>query len=93
MTAIKNVDYLSTLALVLAVLAFVIQIIVLLAQSAASNQQLARAEELHTATARALAAIEEQAEGTRQTVSTINERIFVVLFGKAGEEVEAAGGT
>jgi hypothetical protein len=40
-----------------------------------------------------LAAIEEQAEGTRQTVSTINERMLVALFGKAGEEVEAAGGT
>ena len=90
--AVKNdVDFLSTLALALAVLAFVIQIIVFIAQSAAAGQQLARAEELHGSTLRALAAIEEKAEGTRQTVNVINDRVLGVALGKVLPDAEAAG--
>lgn len=90
--AVQNdIDFLSTLALALAVLAFVIQIIVFIAQSASGSQQVARAEELHGLTTRALAAIEEKSEGTRQTVNVMSERMFDVAVGKVRPEAKAAG--
>ena len=72
-------------------LAFVIQMIAFIAQSAAAGQQPARAEELHGLTVRALAAIEEKTEGTRQTVSTISDKLLEAALGKAIPEAEAAG--
>lgn len=84
-------DYLSTLALALAVIAFIVQIVVFIGQSAASGQQLARAEELHGLTTRALATIEEKSEGTRRDVSTMNERLLEAALGKVLPRAEAAG--
>lgn len=80
--ASQDTGFLSTLALALAVIAFIVQIIVFIAQSAASTSQLTRAEELHGATLRALATIEEKTEGTRQTVNTINDQMLSAVLGK-----------
>jgi hypothetical protein len=90
-TVKNDIDFLSALALALAVIAFVVQIIVFIAQTTASGQQLARAEELHGATIRALAAIEEKAEGTRQTVNTINDKVLGAVLGKVVTEAARAG--
>jgi hypothetical protein len=87
----NDLDYLATLALALAVIAFVAQIIVFIAQTNFSSQQIARAEELHGLTARALVAIEEKAEGTRQTVNTINDRILPAALGKLVPDAIANG--
>lgn len=88
----NSVDFLSTLALALAVIAFVVQIIVFIAQSASAGAQVARAEELHGATQRILAAIEEKAEGTRRTVDTINKQMLGALLDKMLPGIEVAPG-
>jgi purine-cytosine permease-like protein len=44
---VKHVDILSTVALALAILAFVVQLIVYIVQSASASQQLADAHKLH----------------------------------------------
>jgi hypothetical protein len=64
------------------VIAFVVQIIVFIAQSAASNAQLLRAEEVHGSTIRALATIEEKSEGTRQTVNTMSDQMLGAVIDK-----------
>ncbi len=79
----NNVDYLATLALALAVVTFVAQLIVFIAQTGASTQQVARAEELHGQTTQILASIVEKAEGTRQTVNYLNERVIGAAIAKA----------
>ena len=86
-----GVDQLATLALALAILVFVVQIIVYIAQANSSGQQLLRAEELHGRTMEALRAIEEKAEGTRATVTSMNDRVLNTLIGRVQEEVEAKG--
>jgi hypothetical protein len=69
----------------------VIQIIVYVVQSNAAVQQVARAEELNGATLRALAVIEEKAEGTRQAVSGSNARMIEALIGKSVPEAVSDG--
>lgn len=80
--SISEVDFLSTLALALAVIAFIVQIMVFIHQSSASTMQLARSEELHGSTMRALAAIEEKAEGTRRTVTTMSDQMLEAMLNK-----------
>ncbi|WP_454083967.1 hypothetical protein [Georgenia sp. Marseille-Q6866] len=78
-----HADFLSTLALALAVIAFVVQIIVFIAQTSFSAGQLLRAEEVHGSTMRALAAIEEKTEGTRQTINTMNDHMLAAFVEKS----------
>lgn len=76
-------DVLALVALCLAVLAFLVQIFVFIVQTFSSNQQLLRAEQLNGSTARALATIEEKAEGTRLAVARLDDRILAAAFGQA----------
>jgi len=80
--SISDVDFLSTLALALAVIAFIVQIMVFVYQASASTMQLARSEELHGSTMRALTAIEEKSEGTRQTVTTMSDQMLAAMLSK-----------
>lgn len=72
---------LATVALSLAILSFVIQIILFLAQGLTTNQQMFRAEQIHVLTTTALAAIAEKAESAHETLGrverTIGERAIV----------------
>lgn len=91
--SISDVDFLSTLALSLAVIAFIVQIMVFIFQASASTMQLARSEELHGSTMRALTAIEEKAEGTRQTVTTMSDQMLAAMLSKgfsANDSVHAS---
>ena len=89
--SIKDVDLLSTVALGLAILAFVVQLIVYIVQTAAANQQLLQSQQLHGATLRILAEIEEKSAGTQATVRTISERLLAHVLGKAIPEASAQG--
>jgi hypothetical protein len=88
---LKDADTLSTVALALAVIAFVVQIIVFIVQAATSNQQEKHAQNIYGDTLRALAAIEEKAEGTRATVSMINEKVLDIALGKTIPQAASAG--
>lgn len=88
---LKDADTLSTVALALAVIAFVVQIIVFIVQAATSNQQEKHAQNIYSDTLRALAAIEEKAEGTRATVSMINEKVLDIALGKTIPQAASAG--
>jgi hypothetical protein len=74
-----------------AILAFVVQLIVYVVQTATANQQLMQAQQLHGATLEILAQIQERSEGTQATVATINERLLAHILGKALPEASAAG--
>jgi len=88
---VKQADTLSVVALGVAVIAFIIQIIVFIVQAAAATEQSLRAQELYGSTIRLLATIEEKAEGTRQAVTTINDKMLAALIEKAIPEAASAG--
>lgn len=90
---IASADALSVVALALAVMAFVVQIIVFIVQGNAASQQAAETAALNAQTLRALAAIEEKSEGTRETVGKISDRLLDFAFTKASAEAESAGST
>jgi hypothetical protein len=89
-STIKSVDTLSVVALAVAIVAFVIQILVFIAQAAASSQQELRAQELYGSTMSILSTIEEKTEGTRRDVSTINEKMLGAILGKAISETRVS---
>jgi hypothetical protein len=88
---INKADTLSVVALGLAIIAFVIQILIFIVQAAAAAQQDLHAQEIYGSTLRALATIEEKSEGTQRAVSTINDRMLVALLGKAIPEAASMG--
>lgn len=90
---IEKADTLSVVALGVATIAFVIQIIVFIVQAAAASEQSLRAQELYGSTLKVLAAIEEKTEGTSRTVSTINDRMLSALIEKAIPEAVASKGS
>jgi hypothetical protein len=85
---IKNADTLAVVALAVAIVTFVVQILVYIVQAAASSQQELRAQELHGRTTSTLSKIEEKAEGTRREVSTIRKEMLPALIGKATAEAQ-----
>jgi hypothetical protein len=88
---IDKADTLSVVALGLAVIAFIIQIIVFIVQAAAAAQQDLKAQEIYGSTLRVLATIEEKAEGTQRTVSTMSDRMLAALLEKVIPETANAG--
>jgi hypothetical protein len=81
--SINDVDTLSTVALALAIIAFVAQLIVFVVQTSAANQQMLQSRELHSELVRLLGLMGERARGTEAAVSTINERLLEAALGKA----------
>ncbi len=89
--SIRDADVLSVVALALAILAFVVQIIVYIVQSASATRQEVQMTEIYGRTLKALNAIEEKSEGTRRTVTTISDRLLDAAIGKAIPESQASG--
>lgn len=84
--SINDVDTLSTVALALAIIAFVAQLIVFVVQSASASSQLTQSQELFGNIRALLVEVSERAEGTRTTVTSINERLLEAALGKAISE-------
>ena len=72
----KNVDSLSTIALALAIIAFIAQLIVYIAQSAATTQQMGRAERLHTETRALLQGIDRTAQSIQGSLNDQYGRVI-----------------
>jgi hypothetical protein len=86
----KKVEALPTVALSVAIVAFVVQVIVFIVQGAASNAQTVQSQELHGRLLELLAGIKEQTEGTQTAFSKQNERLLESLD-KAWHERGAGG--
>lgn len=86
--AVHNVDTLSTVALTLAIITFVVQLIVFIAQAGAANQQLVEAQKIFGQTQSALSKIGEQTAATRATVDKIDEHFLTAILGKALRQAE-----
>ncbi|MEA5455367.1 hypothetical protein SPF06_11605 [Sinomonas sp. JGH33] len=87
---LRDADTLSVVALALAIIAFVVQIIVFIVQGDAAAKQAANSAEIYSRTLRALTAIEEKAEGTREAVGLISEKLIDMVISKAIPEAQMA---
>lgn len=92
-SSVKNVDILSTVALALAILAFVVQLIVYVVQSASASQQLSDARALHGEMMAVLAALQERAAGTQKSIDQIHSQMIDELRMKAANPQAVAGTT
>lgn len=90
---INKADSLSVVALGLAVMAFVVQIIVFIVQNNAATKQAADTAALNAETLKALATIEAKSEGTQRTVGVMNERLLDFALNKATSELSTVNGT
>lgn len=73
---VRGSDSLATIALALAILAFVIQILVFIAQNWTSGQQVLQSEKINTSTQALLAELRESARGTNQIVSNQFDKVL-----------------
>jgi hypothetical protein len=93
---VKSVDILATVALALAILAFVVQLIVYVVQTTSSERQLADARTLHSEMMTVLTQLQERSIGTQQSIDLIREQVIEDLRAKAkgnfvaGEAASAA---
>lgn len=76
----KRADTLAVIALALAIVAIIVQLIVFIVQTTAAGRQEVRGEQVYGQTIRALSAIEEKAEGTRQIITTMNDQMLAALI-------------
>jgi hypothetical protein len=95
-TTVNDIDVLSTVALALAVLSFVAQLIISISQGQAANQQLLQSERVNTETQALLADVRATSQGL---LSTFREQFDMVLrhllrqLPQAIEEASEEGGT
>lgn len=80
--SIKDVDTLSTVALSLAVIAFVAQLIVFVVQTGATSQQMLQSRELHAELLRLLGEMGERTKGTEAAVTRMDEKLLEVAIEK-----------
>lgn len=76
----SKADALATVALALAILSFIIQIGLFIAQSWTSGQQVLHSEELNSDTRAILAEVRENARGTNQMISDQFEKVLTHLL-------------
>jgi hypothetical protein len=88
--AVRGADALSTVALSLAILAFVIQIVVFIVQTAASHDQSVRSEQIYAETLRLLATIEAKAAGTEATLAQMQNRLLDSILPKVRAQAAIA---
>lgn len=81
--SIKSVDTLSTVALSLAVIAFVAQLIVFVVQAGAANSQMLQSQQLHAQLLALLGEMGERARGTQAAVTTISDTLLTAALDKA----------
>lgn len=84
---VKKADVLSTVALLLAVIAFVCQLIVYAIQTSQASAQLRQAESLNAGTETLLAEVRTRIEGTHQMVSLEHEELMRLVLAKSATEV------
>jgi hypothetical protein len=89
--SIKKAETLSTVALALAVVTFVAQLIVFVVQAGAANRQMLQSRALHDEQLRLLGEMGERARGTDLTVTRIDERLLEVALGKTLGERDKTG--
>ncbi|MEU3456730.1 hypothetical protein ABZ671_24475 [Micromonospora sp. NPDC006766] len=77
---VKDVDTLSTIALALAILAFVIQIIIFVVQSWTSGQQMLQSEAINSDTRSLLTELRESAKSTNQLLANQYDKILERLL-------------
>ena len=85
--AVKQVDILSTVALVLAILAFISQLVISIAQSQSSQQQLLQSERVNTDTQALLSTVQATVDSL---LVTSKEQFALVLKSALDREVPAA---
>jgi hypothetical protein len=85
---IVKADALSTIALALAILSFIIQIGLFIAQSWTSGQQVLHSEELNSDTRAILAEVRENARGTNQMISDQFEKVLAHLLNTTKRTVD-----
>ena len=95
-TAVRESDVLSTVALALAILAFAAQLAIAIVQSQAAVEQRGRLEEINGDTRALLADIRATTGGVLNTVQSQFERVLRHALGEAipeavGESVEGGG--
>jgi hypothetical protein len=84
--SIKNANTLSTVALSLALMSFVLQILIFVVQTYAINNQMLDAQRLYGEMRDALADIKARAEGTQSVVERVSDRLLEAALGKAAAE-------
>lgn len=92
---VKDVDTLSTIALALAILAFVIQIIIFVVQSWTSGQQMLQSEAINSDTRSLLTELRESAKSTNQLLANQYDKILERLLlttERAVNETATTGG-
>src|SRR5690349_7146889 len=80
--SVNDASSLETIALALAVLAFVVQILVFLGQTTTQSQQSMRSEDLHSRTLGILADISATSESTTQALQEQKEVLLPALIEK-----------
>ena len=87
----KDAGTLETIALALAIVAFVAQVLIFIAQSITTTQQLIRSETIYDETLRALEQIQASTEGTKAAVEGQLERLLTAVLEKALPQTAAQG--
>lgn len=91
LAATKNADVLSTVALALAVIAFGAQLVVFIAQSQTTSQQMVQAERLNTDTRSALVEVRATSQAILRTMSEQFQPVLESLIGQvSGKVVQAS---
>jgi hypothetical protein len=88
--SLKNADLLATVALTLALLSFVLQILIFIVQTSATNSQLVQSQHIYGETSALLSRIQAQVEGARSTVDRMSDRLLEAALGKATAETEGS---
>jgi hypothetical protein len=81
--SIKRAETLATVALALAVVTFVAQLIVFVVQAGAANQQMLQSRALHAQQLQLLGEMGERARGTEATVTRIDEHLLEAALAKS----------
>jgi hypothetical protein len=89
--SVKDVDTLSTVALALAILAFVIQILIYIAQAWASNEQVRDSQRINAETRGLLAELSTHARDTNEVLRDHYTKIIDKVFLRADETVRDLG--
>ena len=90
--AVSDTEALTTIALSLAILSFVIQLIVFISQASTANQALLRSEQINSDTRALLSQLKTSSEGTSALVQTQFDKVLDIALGspsdKTGSEAE-----
>lgn len=81
---LKDIDALSTVALALAILAFVVQLMVYILQTSQTTEQARQAGDLHARSMAILSQIQERTQGTQASVDRMNARLVEAVIQKYG---------